>query len=294
MNGPILVTGASGRVGRSTLRALSLHDDVKVRATTKSSGMDKLKEFKLMDEVDADGRHNDESLHRAFEGISTAIIILPSEARSVITHNFISQAKSCGLKHVVVLSARVVGCAGYATTRFGRQFKLVEDAWKGSGIPYTIVRLPFFLENQYANVKPIKTRGEICYPVASHHPWSYISVEDAGKAFAAIAIHPENHVNETYGLNGPDAITCHQLAEYYSECLRKDVKFRECANWDALNDLCEAGVSAWKAEGLVELWELIEERAPEMSNLNANLEKITGSKGISCKDWIQQHATSFK
>jgi len=290
---PILVTGASGRVGRATLKALLMNPGVKLKATAKSEGMEKLKEFKV-DQIEADGRHKDDALQSAFEGVRTAVVIVPSEGRSFITYNFISQAKVSGVTHAVVLSARVVGCAGYASTRFGRQFKQVEEAWKESSIPYTIIRLPFFLENQYANAASIKKRNEICFPVAADRTWLYISVDDVGKAFAAVALHPENHINQTYTLNGPDALTCNQLAEYYGECLRKEVRFTECAWWHAVQEMCDVGIPAWKAEGLVELWQLIEERAPEMSEINGTLEKLTGSKGISAKEWIQSNISKFQ
>jgi len=290
----ILVTGASGRVGRATLKAVASHGDVTVKAAAKSHGLSKLSEFKMVELVEADGLEPTDVLKNAFAGVDTAIIIIPSEGRSIITHILVAEAKAARVKHAVVLSARIAGTAGYTTTRFGRQFRMVEEAWKESGINYTILRLPFFLENEYANVESIKNNGTVQYPVASDRPWTYISVADIGAAFAAVATNPERHVNQTYALNGPDAITCQQLVQYYSEALRKEIKFIQGSDWNAVRKLCRVGLPAWKAEGLVEMWHIIDEGAPEMSHVYDDFERIVGRKGTSAKEWIEQMLPAFK
>lgn len=290
----ILITGAAGRVGRATVKALSSHGDVHIKATDKAQALPKLNEFKMIEVVNADGRYMDSSLKNAFVGVNTAIIIVPSEARGIITHNLVSEAKAAGLKHAVVLSARIAGTAGYEKTRFGRQFKMVEEAWKESGINYTILRLPFFLENEFANVESIKKQSIVYNPVAGRRQWTYISVADIGAALAAVATNPEKHVNQIYHLNGPDAITCQQLVEYYSETLNRKITFVQSSEWDSVHKLFQVGLPAWKAEGLVELWQSIDERVPEMSQVYPDFERIVGRKAISAEEWIKQMLTAFE
>lgn len=57
------------------------------------------------------------------------------------------------LQHVVVVS---VLTADLTDTVFGKQFAELEAHVKSAGIPYTLLRLPIFLDNQYGNIGSIK------------------------------------------------------------------------------------------------------------------------------------------
>jgi len=104
----------------------------------------------------------------------------------------------------------------------------------------------------------------------------------------------ERHVNQTYSLNGPEAITCEQLAQYYSEVLGKEIKSVQDSDWNAVRKLARVGLPAWKAEGLVEIWHVIEEGDPEMSHVYDHFERILGRKASSAKEWIAQNLSAFK
>jgi hypothetical protein len=60
--------------------------------------------------------------------------------------NAIEAAKAAGVKHVVLQS---ISTADLVSTTYGRQFYPVEIAMKTSGIPFTILRLPLFTDNNW-------------------------------------------------------------------------------------------------------------------------------------------------
>ncbi len=70
------------------------------------------------------------------------------QTRSELTVNGITAAKEVGVGHLVVLSIPI---AGVVTTVFGRQLPVyeVERATKTSGLPWTIIQVPLFTENNW-------------------------------------------------------------------------------------------------------------------------------------------------
>ncbi len=79
----------------------------------------------------------------------TATIALASlllQNRAELTVNAISAVRAASVKHVVVLSTTV---ADIVTTLFGSQTHAIERAVKSCGVPFTILRLPFFFENNW-------------------------------------------------------------------------------------------------------------------------------------------------
>jgi len=292
----VLVTGATGNTGSSTVTSLSKsHPSISIRALVRDSAKASAKFSGLsnVQVVQADITKFDDSLKSAFAGADVAVIILPTaENREEITKNFISAAKASGtVKHAVVLS---VLSAGNETSIFGRQFGAVESLWKASGIAWTICRLPLFLENNYANIDSIKSTNAFYYPARPDSKYSYISTDDVGVAFAAIAAAPEKHVNQIYRLNGPDLSSNEEVAKIYSEVLGREIKFVQVPDEAAVDAVTKAGFPKWAAEGLVELWHLIDARDEGQAALYGDYQKITGTTGTSTKQFLTQIAGAFK
>ena len=55
-------------------------------------------------------------------------------------------AKAAGVRHLVVLS---LPTADIVSTTFGAQFHPVEVATKASGLPWTLILLPLFFDNNW-------------------------------------------------------------------------------------------------------------------------------------------------
>ena len=71
----------------------------------------------------------------------------------------VPSASSAAIIHVVVVSVPAVVAAGELI--FKTQFTKIEAKVAASGLKSTILRLPMFMENQWANQGSIKGQGKI-------------------------------------------------------------------------------------------------------------------------------------
>ena len=107
--------------------------------------------------------------------------------RVSLTKAAIDAAAAAKAAHVVVVSLPVVTVE--RSTIFGDQFKAIEEAVKSCGIPFTIVRLPMFMDNNLG--QPIKDMGAVFMPVVPDKDMSAISVKDIGCGVANVLRAPE-------------------------------------------------------------------------------------------------------
>lgn len=61
-------------------------------------------------------------------------------------------------------------------TIFGKQFAELESHVKAAGIPYTLLRLPIFLDNQYGNVGSIKGQGTWYDGIEPEKPFTPVAI----------------------------------------------------------------------------------------------------------------------
>ena len=96
---------------------------------------------------------------------------------------------------------------------------------KAIGIPYTILRLPLFIDNNWGNLESIKGQGKIYGPVDANAPYASVATSDVGDAAAVILTHPFNHVNKTYDIQS-SLYTHNELAKAFSTATGKQVLIR--------------------------------------------------------------------
>ena len=213
----ILITGASGSVGKAVLqeagRKLS-----GVRAMYRSKD-ETAKAPPGIQTVLADFADK-ASLRNALEGVTSAFVVCsPIPQLIELESNMLDACKESGVKHVVLNSA--MGAGDY-TKSFPSWHHKVEDKLKASGMSYTILRPNGFLQNIVAVV-------------------------------AVKALQGGAHVGKTYELNGPEAVSNKELAARISKVTGRTVNYvdiPESAKRDAMLGL---GMPEWQVTALLEL-----------------------------------------
>ncbi|CAI5950576.1 unnamed protein product [Closterium sp. NIES-64] len=291
----ILITAASGAIGKATIKALGKTPDsfiVKagVRDPTKSADLTAL--APNASPVAADPLKAAE-IAAALQGVDYVFVIAPGHAdRQKISIAAIDAAKAAGAKFILVLS---VSTAELTDTIFGGQFAPVEAHTKASGVPFTVIRLPLFMENNYGFAESIKDASAIYSSYEPDKPFTAVSVDDVGEAAAKIFADPEAHKGKTYNLTGPSA-TATDIAQAFSNALGKTVSYN-FVPYEASKDwLTHSGFPEWQADGVIELFKSINAGAVQ-TNDPANgktLEKILGRPPSSVKAWVDAHAAAFK
>ena len=291
----VLVIGATGKIGAATVTALaSKHaDKLDIRAGVRNpEKADKLKRLAGVTVVQAEMGDN-EKLVETFKGVDTLYINTPGiENRVEVTIATAKSAKKAGVKHLVVVS---VPTADVKEMLFGRQFTEIENSIKELELPYTFLRLPFFMENNFGLKATIQGQSSIISPVDPTKQFVDISVEDAGKFGAVVLADPSKHSNKTYNVIS-DRHTYNDLAAAFSEVLGREIKYVRVP-YETTKQAIQANLAKWQVDGLLELFKMIDDGAPAATVKDHELSiftDITGDKPTDIKTWVSQNANVFK
>ena len=247
----ILITGASGSVGKAVLQEVSRKESTshaKFRAMFRSKE-EAAKAPAGSEPVLADYADK-QSLRKALDGITSVFVVCSPIPQLVeLESNVLDVCKESGVKHVVLNSA--LGAGDYPKS-FPSWHRKVEDKLKATGMSYTILRPNGFLQNIVAfNAPSIRTQGAF-YVAMGDAKVSYVDVGDIA-VVAVKALQGGVHSGKTYELNGPEAISNQELATRISAVTGRTVNYvdiPESAQRDAMLGL---GLPDWQVTALLEL-----------------------------------------
>jgi uncharacterized protein YbjT (DUF2867 family) len=243
----ILITGASGSVGKAVLQEASRREG-RVRAMFRSK-QEAAKAPGGCEPVVADYSDN-QSLRDALGGVTSVYVVCSPIPQLVeLESNALDVCKESGVKHVVLNSA--LGAGDYAKS-FPSWHRKVEDKLKGTGMSYTILRPNGFLQNIVTyNAPSIRAEGAF-YAAMGEAKVSYLDVGDIA-VVAVNALHGGAHSGKTYELNGPEAVSNQELARRISRVTGRTVNYvdiPESAQRDAMLGL---GMPEWQVTAILEL-----------------------------------------
>jgi uncharacterized protein YbjT (DUF2867 family) len=255
----ILITGASGSVGKAVLQEAS-----RKAATlgTKFRAMFRSKEEAAKAPAGSEPVLADyadkQSLRKALDGVSSVFLVCSPIPQLVeLESNALDVCKESGVKHVVLNSA--LGAGDYPKS-FPSWHRKVEDKLKATGISYTILRPNGFLQNIVAlNAPSIRTQGAF-YAAMGDAKVSYVDVGDIA-VVAVKALQGGVHSGKTYELNGPEAISNQELAKRISAVTGRTVNYvdiPESAQRDAMLGL---GMPDWLVTALLDLQQFYQQGA---------------------------------
>jgi uncharacterized protein YbjT (DUF2867 family) len=288
----IAILGTSGHVGQATVKALS---EMKVNATAfvrDPNNAEKTKDLRLPGITLKAGDMSDEAgTTSVLKGFDVVYLITPGHIdRTQITTSAIKAAKAAGVKHIVVVS---VPSSGEAHLLFQKQMAPIEQAVKSSKVNYTILRLPLFLDNNFAHLGSIKGQSTIYCPQDPAAPFSAISCQDIGYASALILAHPEKHVNKTYTFANK-SFTMNDLIKAFSTALGREIKYVKVDYPSAKQAFIGMGIPEWQTDGILELFQGIDKRDPVLNSQSNDFRAVTGRDATTVDQWVQAVAGAFK
>src|SRR5882724_5129041 len=195
----ILITGASGNVGKEVLKQVAA-TGAKVRAAfqtvTKAAAAPSGVEIATMD------YNKPETLQAALKGIERVFLVGPPTPNlPALERKAIDEIKQSGVRHVVKLSAM-----GGRDAIFPRQHADSEDYIKSSGLPYTFLRANGFMHNFVIfNSSTINTQNAF-YGAQGEGKVSHIDLRDIA-AVAVQTLTEGGHEGQAYTLTGPEALS---------------------------------------------------------------------------------------
>src|SRR3954452_12772464 len=195
MNKPILVTGATGTIGREVIRHLSTKNAA-VRAGIRDANKAKAQFGESVELTSFD--FEDRACYSvALSGVEKLFILPPLIPNQVeVTIALVDAAKSAGVRHIVKLSA--IGADVAATFTLGKWHGQTDEHIRQSGLEFTLLRPNSFMQN-FINYFP--PRDGVIYLPWGDGKASFVDTRDVG-AVAAEALTGEGHEGAIYELTG--------------------------------------------------------------------------------------------
>ena len=269
----LMVIGASGYVGVATVNSLAAYSkDFIIKAGVRDISSSKNSSLvangvKLV----AANMGNPKALVAALTGVKVVFVVVPGHAdRVALGIAGVKACKDAGVGHVVLLSVASVVKPG---TIFADQFHAIEEFTKTAGIPYTIVRLPMFMENVLGQMQSIATTLKFYSPIDSHLKYNCVSVGDVGEAVAKIMAKPDTFVNKTLTLSGN--LVCEQdFANAFSTVLEQKVAHVAVPYAASKQSMIDMGMPEWQVDGVIELYKMVVNGEPCMTSAASDLPAI--------------------
>lgn len=281
-NGPLIVTGASGQLGRQVIERLVQAGAGPIIAVSRNP--DKLADLKDKGVDTRAGDFNDPaSLQAAFAGARRILIISTDDlepGKRIAAHsNAVAAAKSTGVGHIVYTSLTNPVSAspiGFASDHKGTE-KLIAE----SGADYTILR-----NNLYADLLLMGGPQSIAmgkhFAAAAEGKTGYVTRADCARAAAAALMTATGR--QTLDISGPQTVSQAEVAAILSEIAGKDIPYIALPAEDLVQAMIGNGLPEFLARVFVSFDEAIAQDYLDVAS--DDLKTLTGQPGQSVRDFL--------
>jgi uncharacterized protein YbjT (DUF2867 family) len=282
----ILITGASGTVGRTVLAEVARGGE-KYRAMYRSK--EEADKAPAGTEAVIADFSDKASLLSALRGVESVYLVCsPIPELAQLEGNAIEASEEAGVERIVLNSALGAGDYGKSFPGWHRK---VEDKLRATKIAYCILRPNSFMQNLLAYYAPgIRAQGAF-YGAMGNARTSYLDVRDIA-AVAAKALRGSEHDGKTYELNGPEALTCAEIAERISRHAGIAAQYVDIPAGAQRKAMMDQGMPEWQVTALLELQEYY--TAGRGASLDGVLGGLLGRPPITIDRFLEEFAGEFR
>lgn len=229
------------------------------------------------------------SLATALRGVESVYLVCsPIPELVQLESNAIEAFAAAGVRRVVLNSARG---AGDFTKSFPSWHRKVEDKLKATNLQYCILRPNSFLQNVVTYYAPsVRAQGAF-YGAMGNARTSYLDIRDIARV-AAKALRGGEHDGKTYELNGPEALTCTEVAEKISRHARVPVRYVDLPPAALRKGMIDQGMPEWQATALLELQEYYTDGRG--GTVDGVLMGLLGRAPITMDQFLEEFAAEFR
>jgi len=282
----ILVTGASGTVGKAVLSEVA-RSGAKHKAMYRSAA-ESAKAPAGTQTVVADFAKK-ETLAPALHGVESVYLVCsPIPDLPQLEGNMIEASAVAGVKHMVLSSA--LGAGDY-TKSFPSWHRKVEDKLKSTGISFTILRPNSFHQNVLTYFAPTIRAQGVFYGSMGQARVSFLDVRDIASVAAKTLVGGQ-HSGKTYELNGPVALSYAEVAEKITKHAGRAVQYVDIPAEAQRKAMLDQGMPAWQVEALLDLQDFYTSgKGGEVDQLLPNL---LGRPPITMDRFLSESAAEFR
>lgn len=271
----ILVTGATGNVGRNVVAQL-VDAGEKVRAAARNPERVSFPEGVEVVRADLD---DPSTLPAALEGVDRAFLFpVPGG-----TEGFVDAAKD--LERVALLSSSAVSMP--EPNGIGLAHLAHERVLAASGLQWTFVRPGGFMTNDLAWAPAVET-GVVRAPFGEGAS-APIDERDIA-AVAVSALLDDSHVGQTYDLSGPESLTVVERVRIIGEVLGRELLFEEQEPAEARAQMVQYMPESVVDDVLAAFGSLVGTTAPVLPAVR----EVTGRAPFTYASWVAHHEADFR
>jgi uncharacterized protein YbjT (DUF2867 family) len=280
----LLVTGATGHIGRELVRELDVRGAtyrVLARDPAGAAGLPDRAE-RVVGDLDAPA-----SLAPALDGAERLFLLVPGIGIDHTEHA-IAAAKAAGVRHIVYLSSYAV--IGDPVPAMGRWHHEREQLVRACGIRATFLRPGGFMTNAFDWLPTLREGGYVLDPVG---PGRAAPIDPADiAAVAAITLTEDGHEGEEYLLTGGEAFTVAEQVQILAKAIGRDIEVRTVATpAEAVRFRYPHGAPQALADALIEGLTLM--RADTIGIRTDTVRRLLGREPQTFADWCARNAHAF-
>lgn len=258
----IVVTGATGNVGRPLVQALAAAG-MEVTAVSRNASADASPGTGAVRHYRADLASLG-SLRPALDGA----------------------ARAGGVGRIVLLSSQGVATRPQSASH-GGVGRSLEEAVRQSGTQWTILRPGGFASNAYARADSVRTHRTVAAPFGDV---GLPVIDSSDIAEVAAALYGDGHAGSTYELTGPALSTPRQRARTLADVLGEPIAFIEQSR-----DEARAQMRQFMPEAVVgTTLAILGDPTPAEQRISPTTEQLLGRPARTFAEWAGRNIEAFK
>jgi uncharacterized protein YbjT (DUF2867 family) len=277
----IVVTGASGRIGRRLavrLAAEGAHQRLVVRSPDRAPTLPGTETEVAI----SPGYRDVGSMRAAFAGARSVFLVSGRESADRVTEHraAIDAAVDAGVERIVYLS--FMGAAPDATFTFARDHWATEEHVRASGLRFTFLRDCLYHD---AIARFVGEDGVIRGPAGDGRV-AAVAHEDVADVATAVLLdeRPHAHDGQAYDVTGPTAFTLAEAAQVLSSATGRSITYVPETLDEAYASRARYAAEPWEVEGWVSSYAAI--AAGELETTAPTVRRLSGSSAQSFSEWL--------
>jgi NAD(P)H dehydrogenase (quinone) len=270
----IVITAATGRLGRATAEALEKSGVAPSAVRLAARSPDRLADLAARGfGVAAADYEAADTLEAAFAGAETVLLVssMGVDADRLRHHrNAIEAARRAGVRRIVYTSA--THPSADSKFEWAGAHRLTEALLAESGLAWTILRDNAYAANNAGLYEQARQTGVLALPGIDAKV-AYVTHEDVADA-AAGALSTSGHEGRVYEITGPEAVDGHRIAAMLGEVFARPVSAVDLPLADFAQGLRAAGLPEFVVTGVTSFHAAL--AAGEYAEVSGDVERLTG------------------
>ncbi|GAA2325572.1 NAD(P)H-binding protein [Streptomyces kunmingensis] len=278
----IVVTGATGNVGRPLTQALAEAGEQVTAVSRHAVAVPDGVRHMPADLADPT------SLTSALDGAKALFLLLSGDlhAPDARPADIIGLAAASGVRRIVLLSSQGVATRPLGPSRVA--MRSVEDALRESGLDWAVLRPGGFASNALAWAQSVRTQRTVAAPFGDVG----VPVVDPADiaAVAAACLLNERHNDQVFELTGPQVITPRQQTAAIAAALGAPVRFHELTRGEAR----AAMIRFVPVELADDTLDIIAAPNPAELRISPDVERVLGRAPRPFSSWVDRSIAAFR